>query len=128
MTTIELDLPWPPSVNESTRRYHLKGYRAEVAKAVMVARWPKFNKARLSLYVVLCAPNNRRIDLDNRIKPMQDALKKAGVYDDDSQIDHLEVARGMVQPKHPCAIVIIKTMLDYDSMPFGNAKDLQSGR
>ena len=33
-------------------------------------------------------------DLDNTLKAILDALMKAGMYDDDSQIEYIEIARG----------------------------------
>lgn len=38
-------------------------------------------------------PDKRRRDLDNLLKPLLDALAYGGVYEDDSQIDQLEIKR-----------------------------------
>lgn len=41
-------------------------------------------------------PDRRRRDLDNALKGTLDALEKAGVYNDDGQIDKLSIERGEV--------------------------------
>ena len=38
--------------------------------------------------------DKRRLDIDNRIKAVFDALEEAGVFNDDFQVDHLEMIRG----------------------------------
>ena len=51
---------------------------------------------RLSVNVMLHAPNRRKFDIDNRIKPLLDAMQFAGVYPDDEAIDHLTIKRGKI--------------------------------
>ena len=43
-------------------------------------------------------PDRRRRDLDNIVKPFQDALQLAGVFLDDSQIKHLDIREVGVDP------------------------------
>lgn len=38
-------------------------------------------------------PARGRPDLDNRLKPLLDALEHAGIYDNDRQIDDLRIRR-----------------------------------
>ena len=38
--------------------------------------------------------SKRKFDLDNTLKAILDALMKAGMYDDDSQIEYIEITRG----------------------------------
>jgi crossover junction endodeoxyribonuclease RusA len=49
---------------------------------------------RLSVHIVLHAPNRRKYDIDGRLKSLLDALEDAGVYPNDEAIDHLVVRRG----------------------------------
>ena len=51
---------------------------------------------RLRLLVVVHMTQHRDTDLDNRIKPLQDAMQEAGIFQDDAQIDDLRVLRGDV--------------------------------
>jgi len=55
---------------------------------------PSFGDKRLSVKMVLRPRDKRHIDLDNRLKAVLDALQEARVYDDDWQIDFLQIQRG----------------------------------
>lgn len=44
--------------------------------------------------MVLFPRDKRKIDIDNRIKCVLDALQDAGVFNDDFQVDELSIARG----------------------------------
>ena len=44
--------------------------------------------------MVLFPRDKRKIDIDNRIKSVLDALQDAGVFDDDFQVDELSIVRG----------------------------------
>jgi crossover junction endodeoxyribonuclease RusA len=46
-------------------------------------------------------------DIDNRVKAALDALTHAGVYDDDSQIDELFVARGDIVKGGRCQVMVM---------------------
>ena len=110
-------LPWPPSNNVYWRRYgHVvtigpdgKAYR-KAAHAFFAANPDvKFGDARLAVHMRLHAPTNRRYDLSNYWKCIEDSLVHAGVFDDDSQIDEHHAERGMVMPGHGQAVVTIYT-------------------
>lgn len=48
---------------------------------------------RLAVTIHAFPPDRRRRDLDNLMKALLDSLEHAGVYEDDSQIDMLQVFR-----------------------------------
>lgn len=57
---------------------------------------PKMSSSPLCLEIVVCFRTNGKADIDNRVKPLLDALKHAGVMEDDSQVVDLRVRRGPV--------------------------------
>ena len=68
----------------------------EVRKARMQPVEPytlKFGDKRLHVIINLHPPTKRVFDCDNFAKACCDSLTKAGVWNDDSQIDHLEIVR-----------------------------------
>ena len=100
---IVLNLPFPPSVNTYYRRgahatYMSKQgreYKKAVAEYIAESNTPKLGAARLSLEIVLWPKDKRKYDIDNRIKALLDSLQDAGVFDDDEQIDQINVYRGI---------------------------------
>lgn len=115
---LEIDLPYPPTVNTYWRHIVMRGsartlisrkgrqYRESVARV-----WSERNLAvtaitgRLSVVVRAHPPDNRRRDIDNLPKSLLDALTHAGVWEDDSQIDALHIFR---QPVEPCGKVTVR--------------------
>ncbi len=104
---IELDLPYPPSVNTYWRNVtgrtliSKKGrtYRKEMIATVAMQQPGDPLRGRLEVSVTAYPPDNRRRDLDNVLKALLDGMQHAGVYEDDSQIDHLAISRGTTKPK-----------------------------
>lgn len=116
---MQFQLPMPPSVNtyyRSVSKGQLAGcvlisddgrkYIKAVKDAVLVQRVKRID-GRLKLSVKLHFNDNRRADIDNRVKALADALQKAGVYEDDSQIDILHVERGEVIKGGLCFVELI---------------------
>jgi crossover junction endodeoxyribonuclease RusA len=104
---IAITLPWPPSVN-TYWRHPSKGalagrtlvsergraYREAVQKLAQAEKWGSMiGDARLSVQIEAYMPDKRRRDLDNTLKAALDSLTAAGVWADDSQIDHLSIRR-----------------------------------
>lgn len=101
--TIELILPWPPTVNHYWRHVVI-GRRAQVYISADGKRYRQMvgtrckkvgsmGAARLRVAIAANPPDKRRRDLDNVLKAVLDAVTHAGVWDDDSQIDQLTIER-----------------------------------
>jgi crossover junction endodeoxyribonuclease RusA len=94
----EYKLPWPPSVNHywgvkgKIRFVGKRGleFRREVMDLVPAGQCLT---GRLHVKILATPPTRQRRDLDNLCKATLDALAHAGAYEDDSQIDRLEVIR-----------------------------------
>lgn len=101
MTSMTIELPWPPSANTYWRRnggnYFIsaKGIAYRNLTCVLAREWIEhfIYNVRLRVLVEAYPPDRRRRDLDNICKCLFDSLQKARVYDDDSQIDSLTILR-----------------------------------
>lgn len=105
--SLTLTLPWPPSLNTYWRtpnKGKLAGrtllseagrkYRQNLMERAQIENWGKVKAgARLSVQIDAWMPDRRRRDLDNILKAALDGLTHAGVWEDDSQIDHLSIRR-----------------------------------
>jgi crossover junction endodeoxyribonuclease RusA len=109
-----LQLPLPPSVNTYWRNYrgrtvlskNGREFKKAVQEYVTINNTPKFGQHRLYGIISIFPRDRRIIDIDNRIKAILDALQDSGVFDDDSQFDKIEIARGSIKPGGGCTIVL----------------------
>ena len=104
-SAMELTLPFPPSVNHYYRRVgprtlisrEGREYRRAICGLLAPGGGNGIRKppagGRIALAMDAFPPDRRRRDLDNLLKCTQDSLAHAGVFEDDSQIDLLVVAR-----------------------------------
>ena len=100
--TIRLELPYPPSVNTYWRANGHRRYISpegvkfskEVDVIVKSSGYKSFGDKLVAMSVMIHPRSKRKFDLDNTLKAILDALMKAGMYDDDSQIEYIEIARG----------------------------------
>ncbi|MCA6304111.1 MAG: RusA family crossover junction endodeoxyribonuclease [Phenylobacterium sp.] len=91
-------LPYPPSVNRNLRTVGgrpilsapYRAWRTE-AEAAIKAQGAQPIAGRYDLTIWATAPDKRRRDLDNLIKPISDALVRAGVVVDDSLMRALSI-------------------------------------
>ena len=102
---MELTLPFPPSVNHYYRRVgprtlisrEGREYRRVICATLAPGGGNGIRKlpagGRIALAMDAFPPDRRRRDLDNLLKCTQDSLAHADVFEDDSQIDLLVVAR-----------------------------------
>ena len=99
---IVLSLPFPPSMNTYWRTFRGmtvlskqgREFKAAVADYVVEYKVPKLGDSKLRVSMVLFPRDKRKIDIDNRIKAVLDALQDAGVFNDDFQVDELSIVRG----------------------------------
>ncbi len=99
---VRLELPYPPSVNTYWRA---NGHRRfispagvkftnEVSQIVQEVNPRRFGDKQVAVSIVIHPRSKRKFDLDNTLKAILDALMKANVYNDDSQIERIEIKRG----------------------------------
>lgn len=119
--TFEMLLPWPPTTNHYWAHFLINGkpriglsskgsaYRkATVAAVGTVGRMT----GPLSISIVLRPPTLTTLDLDNRIKPLLDAITTAEVWADDSQVRELHARFGPVDRNGGSAAVKIEPLAD----------------
>lgn len=95
---MELELPWPPSINHYWRRSpHGGSFISSEGKAYLehVGLLLKMKRVKpiegpVAIRITLNPPNLRRRDLDNCFKVLIDAITKGGAMGDDFQIKHIE--------------------------------------
>ena len=113
-----VQLPWPPTLNHNTLpngrggrilTAEHKTFRREVWYACNQARVPAFGNARLMVQILAFPPDRRARDLDNLVKPVLDALQKAGVYVNDAQVDEISISR-RERREQACVIVGVSSL------------------
>lgn len=97
---LELELPYPPSVNHYWRRVGARtlisrGGRAfrEAVCSILAAQGIRPIAGPLVVEVTIHPPDKRRRDIDNIQKALLDALQHGGAYGDDSQIVRLTIEK-----------------------------------
>jgi crossover junction endodeoxyribonuclease RusA len=97
---LDVDLPYPPSVNHYWRRVGARtlisrggrAFRTEVC-SILAAHGIRPLDGPLVVKVAVYPPDRRRRDIDNLQKALLDALGHGGAYHDDSQIARLTIER-----------------------------------
>ena len=114
ISCVELTTPVPPTLNHNIgargkARYMTAEYKdflwavAEEWARRRVEDWDATK--RFEIVIKLHFATRRKCDIDNRIKPLLDALTRAGVWDDDAQVDAIKVRRGGADKDNPRAVV-----------------------
>lgn len=112
-----LTIPFPPTLNHNIGRRGGRYYQSGEYKSFLTQvgwlwlkakpqDWSK--ESRYSVVVELIYNTRRRYDVDNRVKPILDALTRAGTWNDDAQVDEILVVRGEVDKERPRALVWIE--------------------
>lgn len=113
MTTVQL--PFPPSTNNlflnvrGRGRIRSKAYRAwsEAASWELLSQRPAKLVGPVAVCIHLVAPNKRRMDADNRIKPVLDLLVEHSIIQaDDSRIVK-EIKAVWAETGSPCRVEIL---------------------
>jgi crossover junction endodeoxyribonuclease RusA len=115
---IEVELPFPPSVNHYYRRVgprtliSREGRRFRERVCATLARFGiERLEGPLHLEIEVYPPDRQRRDIDNVQKALLDALQHGGLYADDSQIKKLNIEmRGRVRGGR--TIVRLEAMAD----------------
>lgn len=97
---IEMDLPFPPSLNHYYRRWGDKTlisrtgrlFRQRICE-LLATDGIREMTGPLRIVIHLYPPDRRRRDIDNSLKALLDALQHGGAYRDDSQIVKLEIEK-----------------------------------
>lgn len=117
-----LRIPMPVSANARlTRSYRGRGmvetskYRSWKEQAIWLIK-PQIDKpfspeAKIHVDVTLHFPDKRKRDVDNPMKGFLDACSIAGVWNDDSQVDVLNIRRGEIHPHNGELIATITEIL-----------------
>lgn len=98
---IELELPYPPSLNRYYRHVGAKVLisregRAYRERVMSLVRGSETVRKDAVCTIVVHPPDRRRRDLDNVLKALLDALVHGGVLADDSLVKELRVSMGCV--------------------------------
>lgn len=75
---------------------------------------PSMSSSALCVELVVCFNDNRRQDIDNRVKPLLDALKGAGLMEDDMQVVDLRARRGPVIKEGRVVVRVWEVVPDFD--------------
>lgn len=115
---LSLTLRYPPTGNTSVRHAQGAHWLSPKAKAYFAqARFDLLMQGvtvrlpgRLKVEAVIHPPDRRKRDLDNAWKTAGDACTRAGVWEDDSQIDWLILRRA--EPVEGGRVTVTITVLD----------------
>jgi len=111
---IELNLPYPPSVNTITavvrgRKITSKRgreYRKEAVDLIREQYSGDQITGSVAVEIELYPPTRRRSDIDNFSKGVLDAITAAGLWLDDDQVDQLTINREPVTGGGLCVVRI----------------------
>ncbi len=105
MHLLELELPYPPTINNYWRSYRGRvvisedGRKFRQLVCMILARkkvQPLLGPFDISIKTF--PPDSRRRDIDNVLKALLDALQHGGAYHDDYQIARLSIERQKTVP------------------------------
>ncbi len=101
-------LPLPPSTNHAYHTNKGKWYKDESVTIwedgciykLKKAKWHFYNLPTICVHIAFYFGDNRRRDIDGKIKFVLDMLQKAGAYKDDNLVTDLIVSK-RIDKKNP---------------------------
>jgi crossover junction endodeoxyribonuclease RusA len=100
-------------LNRKTGKRVVHRYMTNAGKTYQQEVWAaSFGKGRVDgrvgVRISLYPPDHAKRDIDNFVKVLLDGLTKAGVWEDDEQIDLLTIARQRVSPPDGwCSVEVV---------------------
>jgi Holliday junction resolvase RusA-like endonuclease len=125
-------LPLPPTTNSywNTRIVFNKGqqrhmgipyttheakeYAADIEERIMDKQCRYFSKQPLEMTMIICPRDARRQDISNRLKTFEDALKNAGVFEDDCQMVGIHLLKGPTIKQGRVVLFLSEVRIDVD--------------
>jgi crossover junction endodeoxyribonuclease RusA len=105
-------------INARGRRFpnaKAKAYKMAVQDYIAEYRVPKLGDAKIALIVWAYPPDKRKRDISNLLKIIEDSLQDAGVFNDDFNIDFIEIKRGEIK-KGGGLVVMLETMEEFSQV------------
>jgi Holliday junction resolvase RusA-like endonuclease len=107
-------LPRPRKLAIKYNSDDYKAYKQEILERLLVLKAWHHSEQPIELCILVCYRDRRAADIGNRVKALQDALKDAHLFNDDSQVKCLELREGPII-KHGMAKVTVREIL-FDPM------------
>ena len=127
--------PFPPSVNHAwlthgKRRFRTKEYLAFENEVASILGGTILYGQSYEVHITLFPSSFRRYDVDNRVKPLLDAITRSGLWDDDSLVLYVTVQKGLPIEGDPVACVEINNTCTYaNPIDFGlKPKEVKNGK
>lgn len=130
--SVRLSIPFPPTLNHNVLRYGKRYFRDKDYETFLRAVWMIWRTSRpkdwdparrFAVAIRLFYDSRRRFDVDNRVKPILDALTKAGAWHDDSQVDLIVAARDRIDKARPRAEIVVRTCEPTDILNLMGVKE-----
>ena len=123
-------LPLPPSANVYWRHRAIrtrdgglaavtyvseeaKAYQERVKEILLESQYWHRSTVRIAYRAAICPKSSREQDISNRIKVLEDALQYGNLFNNDSQVDQIEIRRGPVVAGGAVKLSVWEVLPDY---------------